>query len=375
MTLELLAMSDTAVVATGTPAIQAIRLYHREANRWVSATVPAKGSVWDKLQEADGQIDRTMQEMLNPNASGYLAAFRLIAKPLYDSIFSPELNEIVQAAAVPEADGSPPTLRLHLGSGLDIVPWELLHDGTDFLGLRFQISRLPMVSGGPAASNGQPVPVNRVVSILAKNLVAAPLRDTWQHTFDGSVKNGTTVICQPTDGHDDFADIQTLQNTGNGIGDVIHLTCHGIQNGTRRYWTLDHTQGEKILWTILPTQGDMTFAIHDNAPLVFANACASAVGVGGGGAAAGWFNALGEGFGWSFYDGGARAFIGTFAPVTDRVAISFAKRFFETALGQQRSVGQSLLETKQAYRAENEPDPSWLFYCLYGDASTTFAPV
>lgn len=375
MTLELLALSDTTAAAPGSAAIQAIRLFHREGNRWVSATVPAKGSVWEMLQQADSRIGQTMLEMANPNANGYLAAFRLIAQPLYDRIFSTELNDIVQAAAVPEADGSPPVLRLHLGSGLDVVPWELLHDGKDFLGLRFQISRLPMVSGGPAATNGQPVRVSRVVSILAKNLVTAPLRDSWQHTFDGSVKNGTAVIRQPTDGNDDFANIQTLQISGNATGDVIHLTCHGIQDGLKRYWTLDHTQGEKILWTILPTDGDMTFAIHDRAPLVFANACASAAGVGGGGAAAGWFDALGEGFGWSFYDGGARAFIGTFAPVTDRVAISVAKRFFAAALGQGKPVGQALLETKQQFKAENEPDPSWLFYCLYGDVSTTFAPI
>lgn len=172
-----------------------------------------------------------------------------------------------------------------------------------------------------------------------------------------------------------YPNIQTLPNAGDGLGQVVHLTCHGVQEGTKRYWTLDHTQGQKLLWTILPSDADTTFEMKKTAPLVFANACASAVGVGGGGAAAGWFDALGEGFGWSLYDGGATAFVGTFAPVTDRVAITFATRFFEAALGAKKSVGEALYDTKQQFKAENEPDPSWLFYCLYGDATTKFEPV
>jgi hypothetical protein len=373
MSLDLLALTETSPAAAGASTFQTIRLYHRTGTRWVAATVPTDGPVWEQLQVTDQRIGQAMAGMANPNPAGYLAGFRNLTSQLYKRIVSKELNETIQATAVPDATGAPPVLRLHLGYGLDIVPWELLHDGTDFLGLRFQISRLPMVPGGPAQENGEPVPVRRVVSLLGRNLIGDPLRDAWQHTFDHLAGHGTEVVRQPADGGDDFPDLETLVGNENAAGDIVHLTCHGIQSGLSRYWTLDHTKGTQMLWTIYPNDSE-TFDIRRTAPLVFANACASAVGVGGGGAAAGWFDALGEGFGTQFYDGGARAFIGTFAPVTDRVAITFAKRFFEFALVQGKPVGEALWATKAAFKAENEPDPSWLFYCLYGEAGTRYVP-
>ena len=82
-----------------------------------------------------------------------------------------------------------------------------------------------------------------------------------------------------------------------------------------------------------------------------------------------------SGFGPSFFSRGAIAFIGTVAPVNRKVALEFARKFYDNLFqtGPQLGIAQALWATKMQFR--NDPatrDPTYLFYCLYGPPETKF---
>ena len=60
------------------------------------------------------------------------------------------------------------------------------------------------------------------------------------------------------------------------------------------------------------------------------------------------------------------------------LAVEFAARFYKCLLKQNMPIAKALWQVKADYQAEqvalpaSQRDPSWLFYCLYGDPLTTF---
>jgi CHAT domain-containing protein len=136
------------------------------------------------------------------------------------------------------------------------------------------------------------------------------------------------------------------------------------------FWTLDHLNPSYFDYRVTPTIAQTV--VLSSRPLVFGNACASV-------AAQTIDLASLQGFGSSFLVAGALNFIGTFAPITKSMAVAFAKRFYERLLGGAQSPGlpiaEALRATKQSFADENCTDPSYLFYCLYGPADSTYRVV
>ncbi len=74
--------------------------------------------------------------------------------------------------------------------------------------------------------------------------------------------------------------------------------------------------------------------------------------------------------------------MGTFAPITKTVAIEFAQIFYQNLLGVggqgSCAIGPALWKTKLHFyerdkpEQANRPDPSYMFYALYGLPSSTF---
>jgi hypothetical protein len=77
-------------------------------------------------------------------------------------------------------------------------------------------------------------------------------------------------------------------------------------------------------------------------------------------------------FGWSFLCAGARAYIGTLAPVTTRLALRFAQGLLEGHLTRGLPLTQAMFEARQ--QCAGETDPTWLLYTLYGDLSEAPQP-
>ena len=101
----------------------------------------------------DDQL-RADMDALDPQVGGTIAFsnyYSLIYEPLLPEALCRMLKE-----TKPDNEGDPPpVLRLHIDPSLDWIPWEVAHDGDEFLGLRFRIARLPIVPRQAGAATGK----------------------------------------------------------------------------------------------------------------------------------------------------------------------------------------------------------------------------
>jgi CHAT domain-containing protein len=145
-------------------------------------------------------------------------------------------------------------------------------------------------------------------------------------------------------------------------GDIIHLTCHGKRDEKGDYWILGPKDSE---YNGLRVYSDtelkyLAEGLNEQRPLIFGNACSlSSV-------------SATSTFGDAFFGAGALAFIGTFASVSQNLAVEFAARFYNHLLANTLPIGEALWRTKTDFSEAGEINPSYLFYCLYGPPDTSF---
>ncbi len=287
----------------------------------------------------------------------------------YQDIIPAGIHDALQRALA--APGATPTLRIHMHTATEWIPWEILHDGTDFLGLRLPLARLPIMPTGPNLGAQQPRQVQRVYNLLGENTfdtpVAAALSSSWQATFDGLLPAAVQQVRLPgANGQANaYPNVDQFMMAA-AQSDILHVTCHGDYDPAdgRVFWTLNRFGQPGLNYRIRALFLNTLNLAH--APLIFGNACYS----GRGGDTS---NSLAPGFGAIFFEKGALAFIGTLAAITQPVAVSFARQFYQRLLGAPgMPVGQALWETKRYFAAQNSLDPSYLYYTLYGPAETRF---
>jgi CHAT domain-containing protein len=298
------------------------------------------------------------------------AGFKMPFRTLYQTLLPIDVrNELKRAADAAQAAGGPkPLVQIFLSSTAEWIPWELLHDGTDFLGLRFSVARLPIVKQQTSVRGPRTRTVSAVHSILASSVLGPPEQAAWATTFDGFSAAPGWQRRSP-DGQNGPGPTLNEIEQARAAG-IVHVTCHGgLREGQGPFfWTLDHLNAQYYDYRITADFAErMEF---EDRPLVFGNACASnATDLG----------AL-HGFGSSFMIGGALNFIGTVAPITKTTAVAFARQFYEELFSSPITpvaIADALRQTKERFAAAPAPstDPSYLFYCLYGPPDTTFKPV
>ena len=253
---------------------------------------------------------------------------------------------------------------------LDGIPWELSYDQLTKTALqdRIVLVRVPVLIGSepwssqPATTAGQ------------ADRPAAPARGTLLYILGDEVGRGAEYpqffdVVRAAEGKYEVArnfdengrrpvnivSLYHLSRTAN----VIHLLCHGMtEDGRGSYLEIE----QNLLGRINPIQVG-GFNLQPGT-LVFVNACSSA---------AATFSPAGlTTFGGSFIQSGAAAYIGTLAPVTKRLALAFAREFFDAHLGQGRSVPESVFLARRALAGD--PDPTWTLYAVYGDVHDLPAP-
>ena len=275
---------------------------------------------------------------------------------------------MLKTAAANAPANDPPILKLHLATGAEWVPWELLHDGTGFLGLRFLIARQPTLRQENPARGAARRHVASIHNLLGNNVLDAAARAAWAGTF-AAIGPAPAVTLFPN-GTSVFPSLDQVAAAADA--DVLHITCHGglldpVSN--EHYWTLDDNSSQVFKYRIFPlTVREMGFKRR---PLVFGNACASLVGPAA--AAPGTAN---FGFGADFLSAGALNFIGTIAPISKQMAVDFAGRFYSLLFGNGapgKTVAAALWEAKrQIHGLLPRQDPSHLFYALYGPPEATY---
>jgi hypothetical protein len=334
-----------------------------------------QNGAWQDLKSGDLAISTSeMQQRLgenlnvimqsaenNPGQSVMASLVNATAK-LYEQLLPEKLRDVIGHAAATAAPDDPPILRIHLATTkFDWVPWELLRDDRDYLGVSFQIARLPVGQTLPAIDEQQPREVKAIHNILGQTVLdatQAPLKAVWQDTFVPPC--GVVHKLIPANGAPPWPTIDDVIAAFKA--DVLHLTCHGMydESGKSYFWAIDPDNQLGALAGV----GTDTFANVrpiGGRPLLFANACAFT----------GKQIGLVPGFGRELFARGIQNAVGAFARVSKTVAIPFAKSFYQRLLDDGDSIGRALVLTKREFH-QHATDPSPLFYCLYGPPGTRF---
>lgn len=337
-----------------------------EQGLWRRSEPMSRGD--DPLQ-ARKTLNGALQSAVAPD-SGVdqpIEALGFPALALFRAVIPDDLAKLLTQAQA-EAGDEPPLLRIHLDPKYEWIPWEVLHDGVDFLGLRFRIARLPIVVHPPQQPTDCVHPVRTVRSILGRHVAATANGEfaQWRSTFDELLPAGVETQLTPPDETDEgWPQLNVLLQAA----DILHVTCHGLRDDSGPYWTLDPRKPKATYAYTLSADivGSLTDAFRSTRPLVFGNACAT--------------DAIGATevedrppLATAFFRTGALNFVGSLAPLRRQLAISFARMFYEELLGQHKNVSTALLNAKQRCRADpaTSSDPTYLFYCLYGPPETRY---
>jgi|GEM_PF-6737815 len=365
------------------------RFLMQEGGTWRNMGVSSRGSragisMQDIQRFVQQQLKQLMVQVEHHPPPADAPILTELYTHLYQLIIPENLQELLQCGTSMKPE-KPKTIRLHVSEDFDWIPWEIMLDQDDFLGMHFLISRLPITEAGPNVKTKKPRKVTNIHNLLGGGVLNgvtehAELHSAWETMFEPAMEATAEVTRIPVSSTVEAAE---WPNTGAFkkamTADIVHLTCHGLTAaemqarlpgnggamlGNSPCWILDMDQLVASWYQVSPSliKG---LNLYDNMPLVFGNACASAAG-------GNTETELGWGFGQTLYTRGAIAFVGTIAPVRIPLAIAFASEFYRRLLAHNLPIAEALWETRWHFRDAKNTDPSYLFYCLYGSPDTRF---
>ena len=258
----------------------------------------------------------------------------------------------------------PCDLYLRLDEQLIHVPWELCHDGKEFLATKFQVGR-QVITGYPIPT---PSAKRTVTGTLRVLLVVDPTESLPEAGKEAEQLStlldhvpGVEVTLIGGRGARKVPLLSALQDH-----DVVHFAGHSYYdpaNPSRSGWRLAEgvlTAGELSKLTTPPL-------------LVFSNSCQA-------GATSGWesgyhYEGQAFGIGSAFLMAGVRNYIGTFWVVHDEESALFAATFYQGVVAG-LSLGEAQLKARhEIIRQRGWKSLTWASYMLYGDpALTLFTP-
>ena len=261
------------------------------------------------------------------------------------------------------ASTTAPTLRLHLDDSLVHIPWELLHDGREFLCHRFAMGRIVSTRQSPTARS------IRTSSAPLKVLIIADPRGDLEACYRAGLGIKAFLDKRRDVFHVDFkshpVDVSFVKKNLRDY-DIVHYGGHAdyhAQNPCESGWLLSDG---KLRASDICTMGG-----HQPMPaLVFANACRS-------GQTGEWQIKEGceqEIFGLAnaFLLSGVQHYVGTFWEIADEPSSHFAKRFYGF-LAERNGVGAALQAARKAVIDDyGEETLVWASYMLYGDPSREY---
>jgi hypothetical protein len=240
---------------------------------------------------------------------------------------------------------------LLVASAVGGVPWELLHDGEEFWGVRYALARRLLDRAGEETPAPEYGPRPRILLIGSDARGDLPFVAAEVETLCVALAAIGDVVCV----NGPLATFDAVTSALREGFDVVHYTGH-----------VDTTAaGESVLVLAGETSlaaGAIQASVTGR-PVVFVNGCRSVRPHGDGDGEAS-IAAVAHGF----LRGGAAAFIGTANDVGDRFAAVLARRFYHHA-----AAGVPIGEALRLARGESRSDPAtagspaWLSFALYGD--------
>jgi CHAT domain len=246
-------------------------------------------------------------------------------------------------------------LRLDIDERLIDLPWELIHDGTDFLCMRYATGR----------------------RLLSDQSFSTP-----NHHPGSAAQTRVLVVADPT------GDLPAAREEGRLVADLLQGRCGMRLDGPTsniskkdfllclREYDVVHFAGHASHDPTSPDESYLVFSdgeiqafeiarfIANRSPaLVFLNACWSAEELRDPES----YSPMMRGLGRTFLFAGVNAFLGYLVPVPDQSATRFALRFYE-CVAQGQTIGESVRLARIVIReACEERDLTWSAALLYGD--------
>jgi hypothetical protein len=256
-------------------------------------------------------------------------------------------------------DAPEANLLISMDEALGHIPWEMLHDGTQFLSQKFGIGRAlatrQTVSGG--------------TRVLTKPLKILLLCDP-QGNLPAAARERTEILTATAD----FNDCLTITAKDSPVEtsyvsekiqsfDIVHFAGHAGQDNDRSGtggWMLH--DGPLTAGAISALAGDRPMPA-----LVFSNACHTGEWKSGEAFVQRVFSLAN-----AFLLSGVQHYIGTFWDVPDEPSCHFATRFYGN-LVQGMTIGEAMLAARKSL-IENYGEDTifWASYLLYGDPTTRY---
>ncbi|MFA5260536.1 MAG: CHAT domain-containing protein [Candidatus Omnitrophota bacterium] len=290
-----------------------------------------------------------------PLASGLVVELKKVGRALFDQLLSEGVK-----ARMGEEDIQ--NLIILLDESLIQIPWEILHDGGEFLSLKYNMGRSVRTKHPALAA------IPRIAELPLKMLVLAdPVGDLPE------ARTEAFNIRQVLDREEDLFEVTTkikhittdyvVKNIRDY--DVLHLAGHNeynFEDPVKSGWTLD--DGVLRAVDIIQMRGGAPLPL-----LVFANACKSA-------------NVLPPkmvisdterafcSIANAFLYTGVKHFLGTLMEIPDQVAAEFSREFY-LQISNGKPVGAAVREARlRLLQPPGEDTVFWATYVLYGDPSS-----
>jgi hypothetical protein len=221
------------------------------------------------------------------------------------------------------------------------IPWELLHDGTDFLGLRYEMGRSLRARGPEWRPRGKNEKWQCL--IIANPKGDLPTASEEAATVKDSLE-GKGIVCD-----DLFEEDATFENVLHALNgaqyDIIHYSGHiGREPESGEYG-----------FVLCDDQFFTASAIktHVRTPAIaFLNGCNS--------------GAVVQGLTEAFLATGAQMVIGSLYATPSRGAAAFAKKFYADFL-KGTSAGESMRQARLHVKDLENCGASWACFVMYGD--------
>ena len=250
------------------------------------------------------------------------------------------------------------------------LPWELMHDGEDFLCVKRPVGRMPMGRAFPRRKQFRSPVADRIRFLLVYadphgNLgrarievesIERALKDKWQERIEVQ-----SLMASEATG-------RAMNDALRGGGfDVIHYAGHAA------FEREEPELSGLVLHNEEPFFAQKIQSLLEGQPLVFLNACESSRTANEPDAqTTDYLAEPAEGLASAFIYGGALGCIGTLWPVYDQGAADFAVEFYNRLLEGNR-VGEALRLARKEIRSQRPDEVTWASYILYGDPTFQLA--
>lgn len=258
-----------------------------------------------------------------------------------------------------------PDFPLTITSNNPELPWELMHDGRQFLCLQRMFARMPAGQTFPRRSRdsgGRLSTHKRVLLISSGSDEDLPEAVEEIREIEDELKPMATHVSVTTVTGNDVTSGRLTDELGLGNYDLVHYAGHAGFDSSR----------PELSYLLLPNgerfRAERVQRLLEGHPIVFLNACESSKSAPQAvGRSTGSTVAQSQGLATAFVYGGAQACVGSLWPVFDDTARAFAREFYRKLIQKSERVGEALRLARLECRRAHQDRLTWAAYALYGD--------